>query len=40
MILLAISVKTIAYAVIVFSLVILALSFLLIFARKQLVPQG
>ena len=40
MILLAISVETIAYAVIVFSLVILALSFLLIFARKQLVPQG
>ena len=40
MILLAISVQTIAYAVIVFSLVILALSFLFIFARKQLVPQG
>lgn len=31
---------TILYAVIVFSLVILALSFMLIFARKQLVPQG
>jgi Na+-transporting NADH:ubiquinone oxidoreductase subunit F len=30
----------ILYAVIVFSLVILALSFMLIFARKQLVPQG
>ena len=30
----------ILYAVIVFSLVILALSFMLIFERKQLVPQG
>ena len=40
MILLAISVKTIIFAVVVFSLVILALSFMLIYARKQLVPQG
>jgi Na+-transporting NADH:ubiquinone oxidoreductase subunit F len=40
MILLAISVKTILFAVLVFSVVILALSFMLIFARKQLVPQG
>jgi len=40
MILLAISIKTILFAVIVFSIVILALSFMLIFARKQLVPQG
>ncbi len=40
MILLAISVKTILFAVLVFSIVILALSFMLIFARKQLVPQG
>jgi Na+-transporting NADH:ubiquinone oxidoreductase subunit F len=31
---------TIIFAVIVFSLVILALSFMLIFARKKLVPQG
>ncbi|GJM35250.1 MAG: Na(+)-translocating NADH-quinone reductase subunit F [Saprospiraceae bacterium] len=31
---------TILYAVLVFCLVILALSFMLIFARKQLVPQG
>ncbi|MCG8331827.1 MAG: NADH:ubiquinone reductase (Na(+)-transporting) subunit F [Chitinophagales bacterium] len=31
---------TIIFAVIVFSLVILALSFMLIYARKQLVPQG
>lgn len=31
---------TILYAVIVFSLVILALSFMLILARKRLVPQG
>ncbi len=40
MILLAISIKTILFAVLVFSIVILALSFMLIFARKQLVPQG
>jgi len=31
---------TIVFAVVVFSLVILALSFMLIFARKRLVPQG
>ena len=31
---------TIIYAVIVFSAVILALSFMLIYARKKLVPQG
>ena len=31
---------TIAFAVVVFSLVILALSFMLILARKRLVPQG
>ena len=37
---LLISFSTIIYAVVVFSLVILALSFMLIFARKRLVPQG
>jgi Na+-transporting NADH:ubiquinone oxidoreductase subunit F len=40
MITLAISLKTIGFAVAVFSLVILALSLLLIYARKKLVPQG
>ena len=40
MTLLAFSFSTILFAVLVFSLVILALAFLLIFARKQLVPQG
>lgn len=40
MILLAISITTILYAALVFSLVILAVSFMLIFANKQLVPQG
>jgi len=40
MILLQISFTTIGLAVLVFTAVILALSFLLIFARKQLVPQG
>jgi len=40
MMLLAFSFSTILFAVLVFSLVILALAFLLIYARKQLVPQG
>jgi len=40
MMILLFSVKTILFAVLVFSLVILALSFMLIYARKQLVPQG
>ena len=40
MMMLLFSVSTILFAVVVFSLVILALSFMLIFARKRLVPQG
>ena len=40
MIFLAISLKTIGLAVLVFTLVILALSFLLIAVRRRLVPQG
>jgi len=37
---LAFSFSTILFAVLVFSLVIVALAFMLIYARKQLVPQG
>ncbi len=40
MILLAIEITTILYAAVVFSAVILAVSFMLIYANKQLVPQG
>jgi len=40
MMFLAFSFSTILFAVLVFSLVIVALAFMLIYARKQLVPQG
>lgn len=40
MIFLAFSFSTILFAVLVFSLVIIVLAFMLIYARKQLVPQG